>query len=311
MASARTLAERLQALPIMRHALSARAPLAAVYAGYDDGSFFLLRPLLDPISARMSRRRAWLAAGWCRHGGRCPGPAPLSHLFLDESLVVLERRVGLEHGFDPRSRPWFGLAKTEGVRVLTDPYVLNTTLAPGVTVSVRSPAGSVIGVDVTLESLSDLLSELRIMPGMRVACSTLSGVCWPAPSSARPWSARGRAAGAGHARPVRPAAGGLQPAGTSDNLVSRDIDTNGVIWKTVVLPLTDGATLSLAVGIKLDTCSGVRAKARDLGPDHDAAGARRPGAADRLGRAPGVGLAASHHAPGCRHQAFPSTAPRR
>lgn len=255
LASARTLAERLQALPIMRHALSARAPLAAVYAGYDDGSFFLLRPLLDPY--QREDVAAPSASSWLVQSMEvdAQGRRQLSYLFLDESLVVLERRVGLEHGFDPRSRPWFRLAKTEGVRVLTDPYVLNTTLAPGITVSVRSPAGSVIGVDVTLESLSDLLSGLRIMPGMRVALF----------DSQRRLLARAfvnqtlvRREGeqlvlATLDRFGLPLAA-LQPAGTSDDPVSRDIDANGAIWKTVVLPIqTDGATLSLAVGIKLDT----------------------------------------------------------
>ena len=44
---ARTLDSRLEALPLMVHAFDDAAPVAAVYAGYDDGSFFLVRPLRD------------------------------------------------------------------------------------------------------------------------------------------------------------------------------------------------------------------------------------------------------------------------
>ena len=62
---ARSLDARLEALPLMVHAFDDDAPVAAAYVGYDDGSFFLLRPLRDA-----SERSAFAAPG-----GRCfPGP---------------------------------------------------------------------------------------------------------------------------------------------------------------------------------------------------------------------------------------------
>lgn len=254
LAQARNLSQRLQALPLLRHALSGRTPLAAVYAGYEDGSFFLLRPMLDPF--QRERVAAPPASSWLvqsietdARGGR-----QVSYLFFDDALLELERRVGVPYALDPRSRPWFERAITPGQRVLSDPYVFFTTEAPGMTVSVRSPAGSVIGVDVTLESLSDLLSGLRTLPVMRVALfdsqrHLLARAFVNQTLVRREGDQLKLATIDQFGLPLA----ALQPVGPAAAPVSRDIDAHGVIWKTVVLPVeTQGSTLSLAVGIPLD-----------------------------------------------------------
>src|SRR5512139_2359668 len=50
-ARARTFAERVASLPVMRLLLDSQTTLAAVYVGYSDGGFILLRPVRD-VAAR-------------------------------------------------------------------------------------------------------------------------------------------------------------------------------------------------------------------------------------------------------------------
>jgi class 3 adenylate cyclase len=69
--------------------------------------------------------------------------------------------------FDPRTRPWFsGALQAEGIS-WTDAYVFFTDKKPGVTASIatRQADGSpsaVIGVDISLDELSNFLGSLRV-----------------------------------------------------------------------------------------------------------------------------------------------------
>jgi len=47
--TAQTLDERLVSLPFIREALKANAAVSAIYVGYGNGDFFLVRPLTSAI----------------------------------------------------------------------------------------------------------------------------------------------------------------------------------------------------------------------------------------------------------------------
>ena len=104
LARAGSLAARLEALPVMRLGVGGDATIAAAYVGYDDGSFFLLRPLRDdkaraffnapPDSAFLVQSVA-VAADGTRTAG---------YLFFDAALRELERRVPAPFEFDPAHR---------------------------------------------------------------------------------------------------------------------------------------------------------------------------------------------------------------
>jgi len=75
---------------------------------------------------------------------------------------------GLPPGFDPRTRPWYTAAVQKGNITWTDPYVDTGTGELVVTAAVpvykagsREPAG-VVGVDVTLQRLSALISGRKV-----------------------------------------------------------------------------------------------------------------------------------------------------
>jgi len=164
---ARSLHARLEALPLMVHAFDDAAPVAAAYVGYDDGSFFLLRPLRDASerSAFAAVENAAFLVQSVEAGAVRERRA--NFIFLDRSLRELKRR-SWDASFDPRDRPWYRLATEPGKRILTDPYVFATTRAPGVTLAVRSRASSVGGVDLALAQISDRLAALRSFPGMKI-----------------------------------------------------------------------------------------------------------------------------------------------
>ncbi len=78
----------------------------------------------------------------------------------------LTRRSDPTDAFDPRTRPWFKLAKYSKKLQWTDPYIFFTSKQPGVSATVGAYAGDnfhgAIGVDIEIGQLSAFLSGLEI-----------------------------------------------------------------------------------------------------------------------------------------------------
>lgn len=263
LASAQTLAERMRALPVLRLGMSGKAPVSAAYAGYDDGSFFLMRTLADePTRAQF---KAPGGSAYLVQSIELPAGdgRKTAYVFLDADLREVERRVDFDYPFDPRTRPWFQLASEPGKRVLTEPYVFYTTGAPGVTVALRTGAGSVIGVDVGLDQISQRLATLRSLPGMRVALfdadRRLIARANVEETLVRRDGDRVYLATLDQfGEPLR----SLQPVPAGAPAVTRTVPVGDTTWETIVFPIhTAGAALSLAVGVPLDT---LLAPARDI-----------------------------------------------
>jgi adenylate cyclase len=68
--------------------------------------------------------------------------------------------------FDPRTRGWYKSAAATSELVTSAPYVFFTDSKLGKTLSIQSPDGrSVVGVDITLDTLNDMIQAKRITPG--------------------------------------------------------------------------------------------------------------------------------------------------
>ena len=184
----------------MVHAFDDAAPVAAIYVGYDDGSFFLLRPLRDSVERSTFAAPDGSAFLVQSVEAGSAGARRAIFIFLDGSLRELGRGAW-DAPFDPRERPWYRLATEPGQRVLTDPYVFATTHAPGLTVAVRSSDASVIGLDLTLAQISDRLAGLRSLPRHEDRAVRFAA---PGPGTRRHESHHGapgrRPRGAGHTR---------------------------------------------------------------------------------------------------------------
>lgn len=144
--SERFLADRLGSLPLMAAALDAHEVASAVYIGYDNGDFLLLRR-----SARLSKDQLSSIEGAesARYLVQSVARDPAGRRFgewrlYDADLTMVGRRVMPDYDFDPRTRPWYREAlAAEGER-LTQPYVFFTTREIGVTLSLREQTGRAV-----------------------------------------------------------------------------------------------------------------------------------------------------------------------
>lgn len=164
---AATAEERRDSLPYLVEALNQHPPLSALYVGYEDGDFFLVRPLRSP-----QQRAAWQAPPAARYlvqqvERNRQGEAAGAYLFFDTALRLIERREEAGYRFDPRTRPWYRQAWSRADAVVTDPYVFFSTREPGITVA-RRAGGSVVGADITLAALTDLLVRVKMTPSAQL-----------------------------------------------------------------------------------------------------------------------------------------------
>lgn len=169
-------AERLAALPQMAAALRANASVSAVYAGTRTGSFALLRRLDDAATRKRMDAPDGAAFGLqlvSRDGGTVPRG---SYRFYDADLRELLRSDRPEYDFDPRTRPWFALASQagEGRLVQSAPYRFFTTGEPGVTLA-QAQGGAIVGADVSLKALGDMLSKPQISRSAELLIATQAG----------------------------------------------------------------------------------------------------------------------------------------
>ncbi|TCU89830.1 HD domain-containing phosphohydrolase [Roseateles saccharophilus] len=169
-------AERLAALPQMAAALHGNASVSAVYAGTADGAFVLLRRLADP--ATRSRMDAPAEAAFALQSVErgATGNAHGAYRFYDAAMRELQRRERPDYEFDPRTRPWYVLARraADGGVVQSAPYRFFTTGEPGVTLA-QARGASVVGADVSLQALGEMLGKPQISHSAELLIATEGG----------------------------------------------------------------------------------------------------------------------------------------
>ena len=162
-----SLGERMDSVPMLADALERNPSLSALYVGYGNGDFFLLRPLRDDAMLRVRFNppaRAAYVAQSIEHDRS--GAIRGTYVFLDEQRRLLERREADEYVFDPRTRGWYQQALAATAQIKTAPYVFFTTGEFGLTYARQSHvrAGAVLGADLTLRDLSRTLQQHRLTP---------------------------------------------------------------------------------------------------------------------------------------------------
>src|SRR5262245_21468311 len=160
---------RMQQVDRLAEVLIRHESLSAVYVGYFNGDFFLLRPLRDEETKKTflaPRHAAFLVQSIERRGG-----APRGRLvLLDSALNTISEATPADYNFDPRSRPWYRAALKDTELVQTDPYVFFTIRVAGETLARRAEHGrAVVGADLTLERISSALARSRATPSTQLA----------------------------------------------------------------------------------------------------------------------------------------------
>ena len=170
--TAPTLAERLRRLPVLVRLLHQNQLLSAVYVGYPDGQFLLVRPLRNAALRAQEGappHAAFLLQSVAREQG---SGAPLvgRWSFYDAQLELVSTSIRPQYRFDPRTRPWYAEAVQTKAQILTAPYVFFTTHEMGVTLSQPSEeGGAVLGLDVALTDLGREIGGLRLVPRTEIA----------------------------------------------------------------------------------------------------------------------------------------------
>ena len=173
LAGAQTLAQRLDQLPVLADILSSSDIVSAVYAGYQNGDFILLRKVRSSGTLQFPDapdETRFLLQTITRGGNETPG----QWHFYNADMELIEQRPVPEYNYDPRTRPWFNAAKASDSTELSAPYAFFTTQETGITLSRRASEetgapGTIFGIDVTVTDLSTQLAELRQTPNTRIA----------------------------------------------------------------------------------------------------------------------------------------------
>jgi HD-GYP domain-containing protein (c-di-GMP phosphodiesterase class II) len=173
LAGANTLPQRLDRLPVLADILTSSDIVSAVYAGYQNGDFVLLRKVRSSgiLQFPDAPEETRFLLQTITHGGN---QTPGQWYFFNADMQVIEERPVPEYNYDPRTRPWFNAAQASDATELSAPYAFFTTRETGITLSRRASEetgeeGTIFGIDVTVTDLSTQLAELRQTPNTRIA----------------------------------------------------------------------------------------------------------------------------------------------
>ncbi|MDN6859294.1 HD domain-containing phosphohydrolase [Pseudomonas sp. CAN2814] len=156
------LPARLDRLPMLVENLRANRTLSAVYIGYPNGEFLLIRALRVPEVRKAVQ--APEAAMYLVQSQTLDGKGGLrgEWRFYDSELRLLRVEDRPDYQYDPRPRPWYTEARNTSRTVLTQPYVFFTTREIGLTLAHRSVDGAaVIGMDASVNDLGGEMGGLR------------------------------------------------------------------------------------------------------------------------------------------------------
>lgn len=162
---------RLQAIGTLIEELRTNPLEAAVYVAYPNGDFVLVRPLKLAVVRRSvdapDGAEFLVQTITQQPDGRRVG----RFRFLDQGGNLLEIQDRPNYQYDPRTRPWYEIARQHPEKAqLSPPYRFSTTQRTGVTLSKQATAAdAVVGIDVAFDDLEQLLVALRATPGTRLA----------------------------------------------------------------------------------------------------------------------------------------------
>jgi len=169
--AATTLSARMRRLPVLARVLEQNALLSAVFIGYPDGQFLLVRPLREPVLRERlgaPEGAAFLVQSISRERGSAELVGRWS--FYSAQLRPLASALRPDYRYDPRTRPWYQEALAQNAQTLTDPYLFFTTREVGVTLSQPSEDGrTILGLDVALPDLGREIETLRLVPNTEIA----------------------------------------------------------------------------------------------------------------------------------------------
>ncbi|GAA4500960.1 HD domain-containing phosphohydrolase [Pseudaeromonas paramecii] len=173
--TARTLSQRLASLPQLQQLLVSNPSVCAVYMGYQNGDFFLLRSLTPQARQALKEPPPEEATLLVQSLDQPTSAHPEAvFLFYDDQLRLLERRYQPEYRFDARQRPWYQAANQQSGIAISAPYFFFTTQEVGTTLSLSADEG-VLGADLSMSQLSELMARMALPPTGQMALFDQAG----------------------------------------------------------------------------------------------------------------------------------------
>jgi HD-GYP domain-containing protein (c-di-GMP phosphodiesterase class II) len=174
--SASTVKERLERLPVLAEELTTNPLISAIYAGYDNGDFLLVRSLnhknIRP-KFQAPDNADFLVVNIATDA---TGSRSTEYRFYNAQLALVEGRPEPSFNIDPRTRPWYTAAQGTDATRVSYPYVFPAPQQVGFTMSKRASRGkAILGLDITLDDLASSLNELRPTPQSELALIDGSG----------------------------------------------------------------------------------------------------------------------------------------
>ncbi len=160
--------DRLKRVPALAQVLASNNVISAVYVGYPDGDFLLLRPINNERARNVLDApddAHFLLQSVERQNGETLG----RWAWFDKQLRLKSIVIRPQYAFDPRTRPWFIDASASDERILTDPYVFYTTGEIGISLASQSATGAILAVDASVEDLSLQVKTLAPVTGTQLA----------------------------------------------------------------------------------------------------------------------------------------------
>lgn len=169
-AGAPNLDERMASVGKLVAILRQNDYACSVYVGYPNGEFFMLRRIT-------ARNKSFFSvpdnAHWLVQSNQFRADKPeKKFIALNDELQIIADRTVANDGFDPRTRSWFVQALPAAATITSPVYTFKGTGEKGMTFSRRAEATpAVIGMDVSLSSLSEFLTRQALPPGSQAMVS--------------------------------------------------------------------------------------------------------------------------------------------
>jgi adenylate cyclase len=177
-------------IPILMRVLSFYPQILSLYVGLDNGDFFVMTNIAGESRTRF--RTALEAPDRAAYAIRIMtaasnGTRTERRIFLDENGVEVGHQDAGVTDFDPRQRPWYGLALHSNRVEPSDLYIYHLNNEPGFTLSrsFQAATSGVFGADLTETDLTEFLSKQRITAGSLSFIFTRSGELVAYPDQAR------------------------------------------------------------------------------------------------------------------------------
>jgi len=161
------LNKRHTLLPVITKYISTTNYIYAIYTGYQNDSFYIVYNL--DLSEQMRQAQnaphnaKWLIKKIIKE---LDGTYTSHKEFVDSNFITLST-LSEKTTYKPTLRPWYKEAINSKKIIKTKPYIFSSIQEPGVTYAQHtvSKNGTVVSLDITLNSLSKLLEKQNLVEG--------------------------------------------------------------------------------------------------------------------------------------------------